>query len=280
MNASVMALEISDLPPPETVAGLWHEVAVGDGADEGPGARVVRLLGHRHPVAAGAEVDLVGAQRHRPGATVLARPGDGHVVHRVVRATGNQHDVRLLAVVGVPLGLRDEPLGVALEHLGERVGVPARLLVVLLAEVVAGEHQGATGVLLLRVAEQVRGVGDLGLDLLLAVAEVGVGDDGDDHAARVAGADLERPPAVVQLVLGLPAHAVALLALGGLAEVRQARPPSWSPGSGAGRGRRSRCGRSTSPEPARRRSRGDRGRRRCRRSPRRSRGSRRCRRAR
>ena len=29
MNASVMALEISDLPPPETVAGLWHEVAVG-----------------------------------------------------------------------------------------------------------------------------------------------------------------------------------------------------------------------------------------------------------
>ena len=26
MKASVMALEISDLPPPETVAGLWHEV--------------------------------------------------------------------------------------------------------------------------------------------------------------------------------------------------------------------------------------------------------------
>ena len=29
MNASVMALEISDLPPPDTVAGLWHEVALG-----------------------------------------------------------------------------------------------------------------------------------------------------------------------------------------------------------------------------------------------------------
>ena len=29
INASVMALEISDLPPPETVAGLWHDVALG-----------------------------------------------------------------------------------------------------------------------------------------------------------------------------------------------------------------------------------------------------------
>src|SRR5512139_103941 len=29
MNASVIALEISDLPPPDTVAGLWHDVAFG-----------------------------------------------------------------------------------------------------------------------------------------------------------------------------------------------------------------------------------------------------------
>src|SRR5664279_3429226 len=29
MNASVMSLEISDLPPPETVAGLWHDVGLG-----------------------------------------------------------------------------------------------------------------------------------------------------------------------------------------------------------------------------------------------------------
>src|SRR5450756_2818166 len=29
MSASVMALEISDLPPPETVAGLWHDVGLG-----------------------------------------------------------------------------------------------------------------------------------------------------------------------------------------------------------------------------------------------------------
>src|SRR6188474_2473264 len=29
MKASVMALEISDLPPPDTVAGLWQDVAFG-----------------------------------------------------------------------------------------------------------------------------------------------------------------------------------------------------------------------------------------------------------
>ena len=29
MKASVIALEISDLPPPDTVAGLWHDVALG-----------------------------------------------------------------------------------------------------------------------------------------------------------------------------------------------------------------------------------------------------------
>ena len=29
MNASVIAFEISDLPPPETVLGLWQLVAVG-----------------------------------------------------------------------------------------------------------------------------------------------------------------------------------------------------------------------------------------------------------
>ncbi len=29
MNASVMALEISDFPPPETVAGLWQDVESG-----------------------------------------------------------------------------------------------------------------------------------------------------------------------------------------------------------------------------------------------------------
>ena len=62
---------------------------------------------------------------------------------------------------------------------------------VLLAQVVAGEGQRPAGVLLLHAAEEVGRVPDLGLDLLLAVAEVVVGDDGDDDAALVAGHQLE-----------------------------------------------------------------------------------------
>ena len=77
--------------------------------------------------------------------------------------------------------------------------------------------------LLLGQAEQVRRVGDLRLHLLLAVAVVVVGDDGHDDAAFVAGADLEGLAAVVAVVLALPAHAVALLAVGGLVDVGQAQ---------------------------------------------------------
>ena len=72
------------------------------------------------------------------------------------------------------------------------------------------------------IAEEVGGVADLGFDLLLAVAVVVVGDEGDDDAALVAAGDLEGAAVVVEFVLGLPAHAVALLALGGVGDVGQA----------------------------------------------------------
>ena len=144
--------------------------------------------------------------------------------------------MRLLEVVGVALRLGHEAVGVALEDFREGVVVAAEAVVVLLAEVVAGENQCAAGVFLFGVAEEVGGVGDLRLDLLLAVAEVGVGDDGDDDPALVAGADLERPAAVVELAVVLPAHTVALLPVGGLVDVREGRAPPWSPWSGGGRG--------------------------------------------
>lgn len=69
MNASVMALEISDLPPPETVAGLWHDVAV---AAVPTRAHVLGsgLLSDGDPVAARAEVHGVGTQ----GDAALPRP--------------------------------------------------------------------------------------------------------------------------------------------------------------------------------------------------------------
>ena len=68
--------------------------------------------------------------------------------------------------------------------------------------------------LLLGEAEEVRGEGELGLHLFLAVAEIVVADDGDDGAARVARGDLEGAAVVVELAFGPPAHAVAPLPLG------------------------------------------------------------------
>ncbi len=194
-----------------------------DGADEAPLRAVGRLLHHAHLVAVRAEVDLVRAQAQRALAAVRVVPGDGEGAQRERRVGGHQDDVRLLRVEHVALGLRDEASGVALEDAGEGVLRAGGALVVLLPQVVAGEHQRAAGVLLLGVAEQVRRVADLGLDLLLAVAEVVVGDHRDHHAAGVAGADLERLATVVELVGIRPAHAVAPLAVGCLAGVRQSQ---------------------------------------------------------
>ena len=59
------------------------------------------------------------------------------------------------------------------------------------------------------------------IDLLLAVAEVVVGEEGHDEAAPRPDADLECAPVVVALVGRLPGHAVAALALGRVEPVRQ-----------------------------------------------------------
>ena len=91
------------------------------------------------------------------------------------------------------------------------------------AMIAARERQCTAGVLLFSQPEKVGGVADLGLDFLLAVAVIVVGNDGDDDAALVARGDLERCAIVIQLVLVLPAHAVSPLARGGVVPVGQAQ---------------------------------------------------------
>ena len=118
---------------------------------------------------------------------------------------------------------RLEAAGVALDDVLEGQALGGVDVGVLLAQVVARVGDGAAGVLLLHAAEEVGRVPDLGLDLLLAVAEVVVRDDGDDDAALVAGHALEGLAAVVELGLVLPALAVAALALGGLLPGGQAQ---------------------------------------------------------
>jgi hypothetical protein len=67
----------------------------------------------------------------------------------------------------------------ATEHFLDVVALPfdVGIAAEFLAEIVAGEDQRAAGVFLFAQAEKIRRVADLGLDLLLAVTEIVVGDE-------------------------------------------------------------------------------------------------------
>ncbi len=60
----------------------------------------------------------------------------------------------------------------------------------ILAENIGGEGHRAAGVLLLAQPEQIGGETDLGFDLLLAIAVIIVGDDGDHDAGLRRGRPL------------------------------------------------------------------------------------------
>ena len=89
-------------------------------------------------------------------------------------------------------------------------------------KVVAGVDEGTTGVLFLTHAVEVGGVADLGFDLFFAVAEVVIGDEGDDDAAPVSGGDFEGDAVVIAFVFALPEHAVTALTGGSLFSMRKA----------------------------------------------------------
>jgi hypothetical protein len=91
----------------------------------------------------------------------------------------------------------------------------------ILAERVRRKRDGAAGVFFLAEPEEVGGEADLALHLLLAVAVIVVGNQGDDDAAPVAADQLECAAVVVRLAFLPPAHAVAPLPLGGLIEMRK-----------------------------------------------------------
>ena len=65
-----MDLAISDLPPPETVQGLWQRRPSAAVPDEAPGARAGVAV-HADAVAGGVDVDLVGQDAEAP---LVARP--------------------------------------------------------------------------------------------------------------------------------------------------------------------------------------------------------------
>ena len=79
-------------------------------------------------------------------------------------------------------------------------------------QIVGGVNPRTARVLFFGKTKQVGRITDLGLHLLFAVTEIIVGDEGHHHPAGVAGAELKGGTFIVDLVLGLPAHAVAALA--------------------------------------------------------------------
>ncbi len=143
---------------------------------------------------------------------------DLHVLRHVV-------DLGIDPVGRIARGVVRRALADQRQHLREpvvRAHDPHLLRHEALAQAEGGERQRSARVLLLGQPEQVRAVADLGLDLLLAVPEVVVGQDRDHHALDAARGELEGPSVVVQLGLVRPAHAGCALGVGGPAHVRQA----------------------------------------------------------
>ena len=213
--------------------GDFRLAAAGDGAGlvaEG----AFRGRSYQPPALAGGRLDhlhLVAGRQHVGDARLerdFLRPAfvspRGRLAVQVdVDVLRHVEDVRELLVDAVTLGLEVENLPVAAGESGELVVHRTRVVAQreILSQVEARERDRAAGMLFLRVAEEVRRVAELGFHLLLAVAVVVVRDDRHDDPALVAAGDLKRAAVVVELVRRGPAHALALLALGGVGDVRK-----------------------------------------------------------
>src|SRR5271165_3695899 len=93
----------------------------------------------------------------------------------------------------------------------------------LVAQILARENEGTAGVLFLAKAKQVSREAYLSSDLLLAVAEIVVGNDGDDDPAFVTAGQFESQAVIVEFALLFPTCAVAALTLGGILPRRESQ---------------------------------------------------------
>src|SRR5271166_5719407 len=93
----------------------------------------------------------------------------------------------------------------------------------LVAQILARENKGTSGVLFLTKAKQVSREAYLSFDLLLAIAEIVVGDHGDDNPAFVTEGQFESHAVIVEFALLFPTCMVAALTLGGLLPRRESQ---------------------------------------------------------
>ena len=201
-------------------AGLVTERPFGGRADDAP-RRSGGMFLHPDLVARGSHVDLA-RQQWNADRPVAPLPRDVLLAQIGSRVFGDVDEIGIEQIDSVTFEMHVDPLTVFRDHVIEGPSVvTAAVDLKLLAEAPAWEDQRPAGMFLFDVPHQVRGVTDLRLDLFLAVAEVVVGDDRDDDARFGAAGDFERLAVVVEFVFVFPAHAIALLSLGGLADVRQ-----------------------------------------------------------
>src|SRR6266481_5358548 len=93
-----------------------------------------------------------------------------------------------------------------------------------LAQIEAGKDQRSACVFFLTKAEQICRVTDLCFDLLFAIAEIIVSNDGHNDSGLITAGEFEGVAVVVEFPLVLPTHPITALALGGLVPMRQAGP--------------------------------------------------------
>mmetsp|Transcript_988 Transcript_988/g.1878 ORF Transcript_988/g.1878 Transcript_988/m.1878 type:complete len:488 (+) Transcript_988:1829-3292(+) len=160
------------------------------------------VLRHIEDVGVGL-VDCVALRLHFDG---VAKKVD-NILEGSGRLLGAQVLVRLAEECSIALG----------RHLTKRGRIEN------LTEVKRGEGNASTGMLFLGKTMHVGGVPELGLDLLLAVSEVVVGDDSEGDSTSVAARQLERAALVVQVVVLLVVHAILDLALVRLRLVGEAK---------------------------------------------------------
>ena len=165
------------------------------------------MLGKLELIAGWVDVDLLGAERKGLLLTVVD-PRDDGLVDVDVGVLGDIDYLRIFLIDSVAVGVDIDTVTKKRHGLFEGVETILFVGVELTDDVVghdgAREGDSTACVLLLGETEEVGGVVDFRLNLLLGVAEVVVSDKCYDDTACIACCDLERAAIVVELVLVAP----------------------------------------------------------------------------
>ncbi len=215
-------LEISDLPPPETVQGLWHKMP--SARDATKRHAVPSICFSRRIFVPQGSMYVTFASRVSLWRAAGATPFDSSFPHTEFGVLRDVEDVRILAIDGVAFRLNLHAIAQPMHGFSERDflsenGAPS---VELRAQNISRKRDGTACMLFFAEAVEIGRIADLRLYFFFAIAVVIVGNHRNNDALLIAAGKFESIAAVVFFVFVAPAHAVFALPRGGLIEVRQA----------------------------------------------------------